>query len=213
MIPVADQELAFGPITVRYGEQVLAPRAWTVLQARWAADLAATVPPGPMLELCSGAGHIGQAAARWSGRELVQVDIDPRACEYAEANAASNGLAASVVVRCGDLEHALGAGERFPLVLADPPYLPSDDVDDWPDDPGLAVDGGGDGLDVPRTCLHVAGRHVVSDGVVVLQSLGASQVDRLADDIAAAGLTVDEVRSHDARRAVALLRPTFGAPR
>lgn len=204
---MADRELMFGPLVVRYDEQVLEPRAWTVLQATWAADLAPSVAPGKLLELCCGAGHIGQAAARWSGRSLVQVDIDPHACAVAEANAAANSLADVVEVRCGDLDDALAGGERFPLVLADPPYLPSDDVDDFPGDPELAVDGGDDGLSVPRTCLRVAAAHVLGDGAVLFQAHGQQQVDRLSPDIAAAGLVVDEVRSHDERRAVALLRP------
>jgi len=211
MNPVADRQLTFGPVTVRYGEQVLAPRPWTVLQARWAADVAPSLPPGRMLELCSGAGHIGQAVSSWSRRALVQVDIDPLACALAEAHAAANGLAELVEVRCGDLEEVVGTTERFPIVLADPPYLPSDDVDDWPDDPGLAIDGGEDGLELARTSLRVAADRVTSDGAVFLQALGRGQVERLADTIAEVQLAVDEVRSHDARRAVALLRPVPGS--
>jgi len=208
MNPVAEEQLTFGPITVRYDEQVLAPRSWTVLQARWAADLASSSPCGRMLELCSGAGHIGQAAAAWSDRGLVQIDIDPHACRLAAANAAANGLAERVEIRCGDLEELVVAGERFPIVLADPPYLPSDDVDEWPDDPERAIDGGDDGLELPRLCLRVAADHVMPDGAVLLQALGHQQVERLDAAISAAGLAVEEVRSHDDRRAVALLRPT-----
>jgi methylase of polypeptide subunit release factors len=204
---VADRQVVFGPLTVRYDEQVLAPRPWTVLQSRWAADLAPTVPEGPMLELCSGAGHIGQAAARWSGRRIVQVDIDAHACTLARANAVANELADLVEVRCGDLEEVVTAGERFPLVLADPPYLPTEDVDDWPDDPELAVDGGDDGLELARAALRVAAAHVTAGGVVLLQALGRAQVEQLADAIAEGDLVVDDVRDHDERRAVALLRP------
>jgi methylase of polypeptide subunit release factors len=160
-----------------------------------------------MLELCSGAGHIGQAAACWSHRAVVQVDIDPAACTLAEANAAANGVADLVEVRCGDLEEVVAADERFPIVLADPPYLPSDDVDDWPDDPELAIDGGDDGLELARAAVRVAAAHVAAGGIVLLQALGGAQVARLADVIAEGKLVLDEVRSHDDRRAVALLRP------
>ena len=203
--------LTFGPIVVRFDDRVLRPRPWTLIQATWAAELAPDAPPGPLLELCSGAGHIGQAAAALCGRPLVQVDVDPHACVLAEANAAANAGTRSldVDVRCGDLAAApIEPDERFPLVLADPPYLRRDEVASWPGDPALAIDGGDDGLELHRRCLAVAGRHVVRPGgIVLLQALGEAQVDQLAPDVRAAGLEVVEVRREDERRAVVLLRP------
>ena len=204
---MAVESLPFGPLVVTFDERVLRPRPWTLLQATWAAELAADVPPGPILELCSGAGHIGQAAAALCGRSLVQVDVDPHACLLAEANAMANAgtSALAVDIRCDDLGAALAPTERFPLVLCDPPYLPRREVGAWPEDPALAIDGGEDGLDLARRCLDVARRHVVRDGAVLLQALGPAQVERLGPDAERAGLAVAEVRTEDERRAVALL--------
>ena len=201
------ETMQFGPLVVTFDDRVLRPRPWTLLQASWAADLALDLPPGPILELCSGAGHIGQATASLTGRGVVQVDVDPHACALAEANAAANLPAGAVQVRCGDVDTAVRAGERFPLVLADPPYLPGHEVDDWPHDPVHAIDGGPDGLHLPRRCLAVAGAHVDAGGVVLLQALGVAQVEGLAVDLEDAGLELVDVRAADERRAVALLRP------
>ena len=214
MSPVAVETLLFGPLVVTFDERVLRPRPWTLLQATWAAELAPELPPGPILELCSGAGHIGQAAAALSRRSLVQVDVDPHACGLAEANAEANAATRDleVDVRCGDLGAALVGDERFPLVLADPPYLPRREVPAWPGDPALAVDGGDDGLELARRCLDVAGRHLASGGAVLLQALGSDQVEHLRPDAHAAGLTIVEARSEDRRRAVALLRSRSGSP-
>ncbi|WP_182112559.1 MULTISPECIES: methyltransferase [unclassified Actinotalea] len=206
------QTVDFGPLLVTFDERVLRPRPWTLLQARWAAEVAAGLPPGAILELCSGAGQIGQAAAVLARRDLVQVDVDPHACRLATANARANVTDVSVEVRCGAMESAVGPHERFAVVLADPPYVPREDVDAWPQDPVVAIDGGPDGLDLPRRCLAVAGAHVAPGGVVLLQALGSAQVAALADDIAAAGLEVADVRSQDDRRAVALLRPRRRGP-
>lgn len=200
--------MEFGPIVVTFHDRVLRPRPWTMLQASWAADLAPGLPPGPVLELCSGAGHIGQAAAVLTGRNLVQVDVDPQACALAEANARANVTATQVEVRCADLDAALGANERFPLVLADPPYLPEDQVEAWPDDPPHAIDGGPDGLELLRRCLRVAGAHVEAHGAVLLQTLGAAQIDSLTAELDAAGLELVHVRAADERRAIAHLRPS-----
>ena len=204
--------MTFGPLVVTFDDRVLRPRPWTLLQASWAAELAQDLPAGSMLELCSGAGHIGQAAAVLTDRALVQVDADPHACALAEANARANVTSASVQVRCGDLGAAVRAQERFALVLADPPYLPRHEVDAWPQDPVRAIDGGPDGLALPRRCLAVAGAHVAAGGAVLLQALGQSQVEALAPDLDAVGLEVVEVRAEDERRAVALLRPRRSRP-
>ncbi len=199
------QTMTFGPLIVTFDERVLRPRPWTLLQAQWVAELTVHLLPGPILELCSGAGSIGQAAARLSGRALVQVDLDPHACELAVRNVEANGLV-DVDVRCGDLGAVLRSDERFPVILADPPYLPSEATAEWPDDPPLAVDGGKDGLDLPRRCLRTASLHVAPAGVVLLQTSGRDQLDLLDHDLRAAGLRIIEVREEDEHRAVALLR-------
>ena len=77
----------FGPVDVEYDGGVLTPRPWTLVQSARAAQRLARSPDGPLLEFHCGAGHIGQAAAAWSGRHLVQVDDDPRCCDWAARNA------------------------------------------------------------------------------------------------------------------------------
>ncbi|MCU1378772.1 MAG: methyltransferase, partial [Acidimicrobiales bacterium] len=141
----------FGDVRIAYDDQVLEPRPWTIEQSRWAVELLADQPEGPVLELCAGAGQIGLVVAIHTGRRVVQVDADQRACAYALRNADAAGVEADI--RCGDVERAVGRVERFCLVIADPPYVPAHETDEHPDDPGHAIDGGDDGLDVARACL------------------------------------------------------------
>ncbi|MGA8210311.1 MAG: methyltransferase, partial [Nocardioidaceae bacterium] len=115
------ETMGFGGLAIAFDDRVLRPRPWTLAQSAWAAELAATVPAGPALELCSGAGHIGLAFAATSGRRLVMVDADPTACRFARGNVASAGLSARVEVRTGDLARALATDERFAVAIADPP--------------------------------------------------------------------------------------------
>ena len=70
-------EIDFGGLSIRYDERVLEPRPWTTSQSRWAAELLRDTPPGPLLELCAGAGHIGLLAVAYQPRDLVMVDISP----------------------------------------------------------------------------------------------------------------------------------------
>jgi release factor glutamine methyltransferase len=203
------RSLAFGPCEIQYDTRVLEPRPWTLLQSTWAAELAADTPDGPILELCSGAGQIGLVAAVLSGRPLVQVDLDPVACGYARMNASRAGVSDSVDVRCGSMETEVRADERFHLVLADPPYVPTSQLDDHPDDPLLAIDGGGHGLDLPHRCLEVIAEVLHPGGSALLQLRGASQVEQLVSSTGALSdgtLTIAELREEDRFRAVALVR-------
>ncbi len=200
----AVRSIEFGGHVIEFDDRVLEPRPWTFLQSRWAAELASEAAPGPILELCSGAGQIGLLAAVLAGRDLVQVDVDPVACEWARRNAARAGWAERVEIRCAPAREAVGPDERFPVVLADPPYVPSDQIDRFPDDPVLAIDGGADGLDLVRECLEAAAVALAPGGSVLLQVWGARQAEAIPD--LPGGLAVVDVREHDEIRAVAHLR-------
>jgi release factor glutamine methyltransferase len=163
----------FGPLRVGYDEAVLAPRSWTLVQSRHAAALLERAPAGPVLELHCGAGHIGQATAVWSGRELVQVDDDGAACTWARKNAVANEVRADV--ECAPVEALAVGDQEFALVLADPPYVPSGEVVSFSDDPPHAIDGGDDGLAGVRASLPVAASVTRSGGFVVLQVRGPGQ--------------------------------------
>src|SRR5438445_290475 len=112
----AMETVEFGPVTVAFDDDVLRPRPWTVAQSEWAAELSPVLPPGAILELGCGAGHIGLVAAVVTGRSLVQVDRSPAACAWAERNAERAGLANRVDVRCGSFADGVCPGEQFPLV-------------------------------------------------------------------------------------------------
>lgn len=173
------ETMAFGDLDVRFDDRVIRPRPWTLAQSLWAATIADELPDGPLLELCAGVGHIGLHLASVVGRDLVQVDADAVACEHARFNAGTAGLAARVDVRHGAIDEVLGAEERFALILADPPWVPSGDTARYPDDPIRAIDGGPDGLDLARTCLDVMDRHLRTEGAGVLQLGTEDQAARL----------------------------------
>jgi release factor glutamine methyltransferase len=189
---LAGRTLDFDGLPIAWDSRVLEPRPWTVAQSRWAAELAAVLPPGPVLELCCGAGQIGLRTVDLCGRGLVAVDIHPAACELTRANAATAGLADRVDVRHGHLGQVLARGEQFPLIVADPPWVPRADIGRFPADPPLAIDGGVDGLDVADLCLALAERHLAPGGSMVLQLGTSEQAARLSQN--AARLAVREVR-------------------
>lgn len=167
----------FDGLRIEYDDRVLAPRAWTSAQSRWAASLIDSAPPGPVLELCAGVGHIGLLAVSLAPRSLVAVDANPVACSFLRRNAAAAGV--RVDVRESLLESAVSADESFAVIIADPPWVASADIGDFPEDPALAIDGGDDGLSLVRSCLDVIARHLVVAGSAVLQ-VGPDQVSAVA---------------------------------
>lgn len=201
--------MSFGPLEIRYDARVLEPRPWTALQSRWAAELLVDLPPGRVLELCTGAGHIGLLALTLSSRAGVLVDIDPVAAGHARFNTAAAGLDDSVEVRLAAVQEALLPGEVFPMVIADPPWVTSADVGRFPEDPLLAIDGGEDGLGLALSCLDVMDASLHPAGAGLLQLGTLEQVDAVATWLLRPGtpaLRVAEVRAHEDRGVVALLR-------
>ncbi len=191
--------IGFGGLSIAYDERVLAPRRWTTMQSYWAAELLRAAPPGPVLELCAGAGHIGLLTVALQARDLVMVDVNPHACELARRNVTANRLVASVDVRHGDLQDVIRADESFVGVIADPPWVPSAGISRFPEDPELAIDGGEDGLAVAWSCLQVMARHLRPAGWGLLQLGTEEQAERVADRCAdrGLGLEVRETRVYD----------------
>ena len=196
-----------GALDIAYDDRVLRPRPWTADHAAWAAEVLRDATPGPVLELFCGAGHIGLLAVLDSRRRLVAVDLDPVACEYARLNAAAAGLADVVEVRNAPLETALGADEQFPVVIADPPWVPTAWIGRYPEDPVVAIDGGTDGLALARSSLEVARSHLAPGGVMLLQLGTLEQAEALGDAIAR-GLELTDVRQPDPTGVVVCVRRT-----
>lgn len=197
-----------GDLEIGWDARTLEPRPWTLAQADWAVELSATAPPGPVVELCSGVGYVGIDVARRTGRSVIQVDACEVACGWARRNAADAGVAHLVEVRAADLCFALADHERAPLVLADPPYIPTEGVHRFPEDPPGAIDGGTDGLQVIRLALAVASHHLAPGGSIVVQVAGAAQaaaVSAMLERQPRWGLRAGAVRAFGPDRALVLV--------
>ncbi|MGJ9406381.1 methyltransferase [Nesterenkonia aurantiaca] len=174
------RHLTFRGLAISFDDRVLEPRPWTEAQSGWAAELLLDAPPGPVLELCAGVGHIGLGSVLSSDRHLVMVDVNPVAEQFAQENAAANGLESRVEFRLNGIDTALAAEERFSLIVADPPWVRSADTSMFPEDPILAIDGGDDGLDLARTCVDLIDRHLSAGGSGLLQLGNTAQSETIA---------------------------------
>lgn len=81
-------------------------------------------PGARVADICTGSGMLAVAAAVGGAGEVVAVDVSRRAVLAAQLNARLNGV--SVRALRGDLLAPLD-GERFDLIVSNPPYVPATD--------------------------------------------------------------------------------------
>ena len=140
---------------------------------------------GRMLDLCTGSGCVAIAFAKerptW---RVTAVDLSPDAAAVARENARRAGVVQNLSVREGDLFEALPPGAEFELITANPPYIPSADIEGLDADvrdfePRLALDGGADGLVITRRLVSAAMAYLTPGGLLALEG-GFDQAPRVA---------------------------------
>ena len=145
-----------------------------------------------VLDLCTGSGAIGVAAAL-RGATVTAVDISRRALWSAWLNARANGV--RVRTRRGDLFAAVD-GECFDLIVANPPYLPAA-TDDLPvAGPARAWDAGRDGRALLDRICALAPAHLSPGGSLLVLHSSVCGVARTEQALAAHGLETDIVFRH-----------------
>jgi release factor glutamine methyltransferase len=142
-------------------------------------------------EAGTGSGVVAIALAREiPGARIVASDVSAAALEVAVANARELGVAERIDFRAGDLLGALGAGERFDVVVANLPYIPSAEIDrlaaEVRSEPRSALDGGADGLALIRRLIAGVQEHLHAGGLVALEH-GADQGPAVRQLLADAG--------------------------
>lgn len=145
------------------------------------------------LDLCTGSGCVAISIARERPTSRVHAtDVSPDALVVARQNALRLG-AYNVSFREGDLYEAVLPGQRFDLIVANPPYVRTDevpklmlDVRDF--EPRVALDGGADGLALVRRIARGAPAVLEVGGTLALE-VGAGEAPEAAQILAASGFT------------------------
>ena len=137
-----------------------------------------------LLDLCTGSGCIAVAAAHASPKfDVAATDVSEAALAVARENAQRNGVADQVRFHAGDLFAALPAGERFDVIVSNPPYV-ADDEELPPDirfhEPPGALRAGPQGLDVLNRIAVEAPRWLNSGGHLLLE-MDPQQTETVAD--------------------------------
>jgi ribosomal protein L3 glutamine methyltransferase len=136
-----------------------------------------------VLDLCTGSGCIGIAAASYlPDADVDLADISPAALAVAKRNLAAHGLEDRVRVVESDLFSAL-EGRRYDVIVTNPPYVSAAELAALPPEyqrePCLGLDGGESGLDLVLRVLRDAPRFLNEEGVLVVEvGNGAAELER-----------------------------------
>lgn len=155
------------------GPETLIPRPETELLVELALKLQLRVTAARVLELGTGSGAIAAAlASERRNWRITASDASLAALALAERNFRRLGLN-NVRPLHGDWYAALAPGERFDLILSNPPYVAQEDPHlqqgDLPWEPRDALAAGVDGLDAIRIISAEALAHLVPGGWLLLE--------------------------------------------
>lgn len=146
------------------------------------------------LDVGTGSGAISLTLAKEQvATRILALDRSAQALEQATENRRRVGpMAASVEFRLveGALWEAVGEAERFDLIVSNPPYVSTAEMERLPPevrhDPSEALVAGEDGLDVIREILAGARDHLRPGGALFLE-IGEGQGERVAELLADSG--------------------------
>ncbi|WP_448253698.1 peptide chain release factor N(5)-glutamine methyltransferase [Ottowia oryzae] len=179
-------EKAFHGLTLHVDARVLDPRDDTETLVDWALALLPPDAPRRVLDLGTGSGAIALAIAHQRPRaQVVAVDASADALDVAAGNAHRLGL--GVDLRQGDW-FAPVAGERFDLVVSNPPYIAEADphLPALEHEPRGALVSGADGLDDIRAIVAQSAAHLAPGGWLLLEH-GWDQAAAVRNLLGAAG--------------------------
>ena len=125
------------------------------------------------LDLCTGSGCLAIVLARtFTGASVDAVDIDRGALAVARRNVTAYRLRSRIRVLHSDMFAAV-RGERYDLIIANPPYVSADTMRKLPreyrHEPAIALASGADGLAAVRVILREAAAHLTENGLLVVE--------------------------------------------
>lgn len=195
----------FFGLDFRVSRDVLIPRPDTETLVVAGLEFLATRPQPRVLDVGTGSGCIAiSLAVNAPNAILVATDQSAAALEIARENAARHGVDDRIRFVEGDLYAPLSVSEPFDLIVSNPPYIASAEIDTLAPDvrlhePRAALDGGPDGLAIIRRLLADA-RAFLSPAGGLLIEISSEQAESVTQLLAASGAFEDIRVIHDLSR-------------
>ena len=162
-------------------ERVLVPRSpiGEYIEKRFSPLIDENKELNRILDLCTGSGCIAIACAHYFPEaEVDALDLSVDALNVAQINIENHGLAEQVIPIQSDVFSGV-EGQKYDLIVTNPPYVDQDDVDSLPaefkHEPEMGLGCGHDGLDIVRKILVQSAEHLNYEGILICE-VGNSQI-------------------------------------
>lgn len=156
-------------------ERVIVPRSFIAelipgYLSPWVSDPDAITD---ILELCTGSGCLPiMLADAFPQAHVVTADISAAALEVAKINVDSYELQDRITLVESDLYNNV-PHKKYQLIVSNPPYVNSQSMSTLPQEylhePQIALGGGPDGMDLVRTIISEAKKHLTPDGILIVE--------------------------------------------
>jgi len=156
-------------------ERVIVPRSFIAelipgYLSPWVSDPDAITD---ILELCTGSGCLPiMLADAFPEAHVVTADISAAALEVAKINVDTYELQDRITLVESDLYQNV-PHKKYQLIVSNPPYVNSQSMSTLPQEylhePQIALGGGSDGMDLVRTIISEAKKHLTPDGILIVE--------------------------------------------
>lgn len=172
----------FFGIDFRVNRHVLIPRPESELLVEKAISICRSRAVSRIADIGTGCGAIAiSLALNLPAVTVYATDISPQALEVAGENCRRHGVTDRVILLQGDMLEPLP--EPIDMIIANLPYVRVSDIPATGPlsfEPGLALNGGADGLDRIKLLCRQAGEKLHKNGSMLLE-IGQGQVDAVKD--------------------------------
>lgn len=194
--------VSFCGLEIRVGRHALIPRPETEQLTEHAqvvvAQMASSIPT--VLDFGTGTGCIAVTlAVRCPTVRVTATDLSHEALKLAKTNACAHNVMDRIEFLQGNGFAALPRDSQFDLIVSNPPYIPSAEIDTLqPEvrdfDPRTALDGGSDGLGFYRLMADQARTHLNPEGGLAVE-FGEGQAKAITGILADENWIVEPPRS------------------
>ncbi len=127
----------------------------------------------------------------YKSADAIGVDISEKALKICQKNAGTHQVENRLNLRKSDLFSALNQNEKLDLIISNPPYIPSQDIENLEPEvkihePRNALDGGLDGLDFYKKIAIDAKNFLNENGKIILE-IGFGQEQEIIEIFEKAG--------------------------
>ena len=165
---------------------------------------------GRLLDLCTGSGCIAISTLKRKPNAVgVAIDISSKALDAAKENALINDVNDRLKFICADIFDKPLANEKFDVIVSNPPYIPTGELESLDEyvkkEPVIALDGGNDGMDFYNFLVKEYKDNLTENGLFIFE-IGYDQQEKIQETAKTHGFECTVTKDYSGNPRVAVLK-------